>query len=61
MLDRPFERNSYLTKAILDESTYADAKEAMLAERARIDRGEVDLSVASDFKVVDYSYINDLL
>ncbi|WP_175282289.1 hypothetical protein [Haemophilus pittmaniae] len=45
----------------IDESTYADAKEAMLTEKARIDRGEVDLSIASDFNVVDYRYIDDML
>lgn len=61
LLDKPFERNSNLESNKLDESIYADAKSAMLAEKARIDRGEVDLSVASDFKVVDYSYINDWL
>lgn len=61
LLDRPFERNSHISDVILDELTYADAKEAMLTERARIDRGEVDLSVASDFSVVDYHYIEDIL
>ena len=61
LLDKPFERNSSLESNKLDESIYADAKSAMLAEKARIDRGEVDLSVASDFKVVDYSYTNDWL
>lgn len=61
LLDRPFERNSHISDLILDELTYADAKEAMLAESARIDRGEVDLSVASDFSVVDYRYIEDML
>ena len=61
LLDKPFERNSNLESNKLDESIYADAKSAMLAEKARIDRGEVDLSVASDFKVVDYSYANDWL
>ncbi len=61
LFDKPFERNSYLRETILDESIYTDAKEAMLAEKARIDRGEVDLSVASDFKLVDYNYISDLL
>lgn len=61
LLDKPFERNTYATESILDESTYADAKSAMLAEKARIDRGEVDLSVASDFKVVDYNYVADFL
>lgn len=61
LLDKPFERNSNLESGKLDESIYADAKSAMLAEKARIDRGEVDLSVASDFKVVDYSYANDWL
>ena len=61
LLDRPFERNSNINKARLDESTYADAKMAMLAEKDRIDRGEVDLSTASDFNVVDYNYIEDFL
>ena len=61
MLNKPFERNSYLSNTILNESSYTDAKSAMLAEKARIDRGEVDLSVASDFKVVGYEYINDIL
>nr|DAI90065.1 MAG TPA: hypothetical protein [Caudoviricetes sp.] len=61
LLDKPFERNSNLESNKLDESIYADAKSAMLAEKARIDRGEVDLSVASDFNVVDYNYVNDWL
>lgn len=61
LLDRPFERNSNVGVAHLDESTYADAKMAMLAEKARIDRGEVDLSTASDFNVVDYDYVEDFL
>ncbi len=61
LLDKPFDRNTNLESDKLDESIYADAKSAMLAEKARIDRGEVDLSVASDFKVVDYSYTNDWL
>ena len=61
LLDRPFERNSHLSDATLDESSYTDAKSAMLSEKARIDRGEVDLSVASDFSVVDYHYIDDML
>lgn len=61
LLDKPFERNSYLQLANLDESIYVDAKTAMLAEKARIDRGEVDLSVASDFNVEDYSYIEDII
>lgn len=61
LLDRPFERNSNVGVAHLDESTYADAKMAMLAEKARIDRGEVDLSTASDFNVVDYNYVEDFL
>ena len=59
LLDKPFERNSNMPA--IDESTYADAKEAMLTEKARIDRGEVDLSIASDFNVVDYRYIDDML
>lgn len=61
LLDRPFERNSHVNKTHLDESTYADAKMAMLAEKDRIDRGEVDLSTASDFNVEDYSYIEDMI
>ena len=61
LFDKPFERNSNLESNKLDESIYADAKSAMLAEKARIDRGEVDLSVASDFNVVDYNYANDWL
>lgn len=61
LLDSPFERNSHVGETHLDESTYADAKMAMLAEKARIDRGEVDLSTASDFNVVDYNYVEDFL
>ena len=61
LLDKPFERNGRFSGAELNESSYADAKEAMLAEKARIDRGEVDLSIARDFKVVGYDYINDWL
>ena len=61
LLDKPFERNTNSSDSQLNESVYRDAKEAMFTEKARIDRGEVDLSVASDFKVVDYSYISDLL
>ena len=61
LLDKPFERNGQFSDAELNESSYADAKEAMLAEKARIDRGEVDLSIARDFKVVGYDYINDWL
>ena len=61
LLDKPFERNSHLHFANLDESIYVDAKTAMLAEKARIDRREVDLSAASDFNVEDYSYIEDII
>ena len=61
LLDKPFERNGQFSGAELNESSYADAKEAMLAEKARIDRGEVDLSIARDFKVVGYDYIGDWL
>lgn len=61
LLDKPFERNTNSPDSQLNESVYSDAKESMLAEKARIDRGEVDLSVASDFKVVDYSYTYDWL
>lgn len=61
LLDAPFERNNTYTSYMINESTYADAKEAMLAEKVRIDRGEVDLSVASDFSIVNYTYINDII
>lgn len=61
LLDKPFERNRKDSDTILDESTYTDAKSAMLAEKARIDRGEVDLSIASDFNVAGYDYIEDWL
>lgn len=61
LLDKPFERNSHLDEAKLDESIYADAKTALLTEKARIDRGDVDLSVASNFEVVDYHYFDDIL
>lgn len=61
LLNEPFERNTQYVAANLNEATYADAKSAMLAEKARIDRGEVDLSVATDFNVVNYHYIDDML
>lgn len=61
LLDKPFERNSGLSKAKLDESIYADAKSAMLTEKARIDRGEVDLNVAKDFRITNYDYVEDFL
>lgn len=61
LLDKPFVRNSTIPRAELDELIYADAKKAMLNEKARIDRGEVDLSMASDFNVIDYNYTNDIL
>ena len=61
LLYKPFERNTNSSDSQLSESVYRDAKEAMLTENARIDRGEVDLSVASDFNVVDYRYIDDIL
>ena len=61
LLDKPFERNSVFPNYNnVEESIYADVKSAMLAEKARIDRGEVDLSTASDFELVDYNYINAL-
>ena len=60
LLNEPFERNTQYVAANLNEATYADAKSAMLAEKDRIDRGEVDLSTASDFELVDYNYINAL-
>lgn len=60
LLNEPFERNTQYVAANLNEATYADAKSAMLAEKDRIDRGEVDLSTASDFELVDYNYINHL-
>ena len=61
LLDIPFEKNITDARRDIAVGDYADAKSAMLTEKARIDRGEVDLSVASDFKVVDYSYIKDSL
>ena len=61
LLDKPFERNGQFSGAELNESSYADAKEAMLAEKARIDRGEVDLNVARDFKVTNYDYVQDFI
>ena len=61
LLNEPLERNTKLHEYKLKESYYADAKSAMLAEKARIDRGEVDLSTASDFMLVDYDYIADIL
>lgn len=61
LLEVPFERNTTYSNYRINESTYADAKEAMLTEKARIDRGEVDLSVASDFNVVDYNYVLDMI
>ena len=61
LLDKPFERNAYITLAELNESIYADAKSAMLTEKARIDRGEVDLNVARDFKITNYDYVQDFL
>ena len=60
LLNEPFERNTRYVAANLNEATYSDAKSAMLTEKARIDRGEVDLSTASDFELVDYNYINNL-
>ena len=61
LLDKPFERNSVFPNYNnVEESIYADVKSAMLAEKARIDRREVDLSTASDFELVDYNYINHL-
>ena len=61
LLDKPFERNSVFPNYNnVEESIYADVKSAMQAEKARIDRGEVDLSTASDFELVDYNYINHL-
>ncbi len=61
LLDTPFESNIALSEYRLKESVYADAKSAMLAEKARIDRDEVDLSTASDFELVDYNYVSDIL
>ena len=61
LLNEPLERNVTLHKYKLKESDYADEKSAMLTEKARIDRGEVDLSTASDFELVDYNYVSDIL
>lgn len=56
LLDIPFEKNT--TDAVRDivVGDYADAKAAMLAEKAKIDAGEVDLSTAQDFAIVQYEY-----
>lgn len=61
LLDTPFESNIALSEYRLKESVYADAKSAMLTEKARIDRDEVDLSTTSDFELVDYNYVSDML
>ena len=61
LLDTPFEKN--ITDAVRDivVGDYADAKAAMLAEKAKIDAGEVDLSTAQDFAIVQYEYKDDHL
>lgn len=61
LLDIPFEKNT--TDAVRDivVGDYADAKAAMLAEKAKIDAGEVDLSTAQDFAIVQYVYKEDHL
>lgn len=61
LLDKPFERNSYLHDAQLPESVYSEAKQALLSEKTRINLDNVDLSVAKDFNIPDYDYINDIL
>ena len=61
LLDKPFERNITVNGHELNESIYADAKAAMLAEKGRIDSGEVDFAQASTFEVVNYSYVADLI
>nr|DAR93754.1 MAG TPA: hypothetical protein [Caudoviricetes sp.] len=61
LLETPFEKNT--TDAVRDivVGDYADAKAAMLAEKAKIDAGEVDLSTAQDFAIVQYVYKDDHL
>ena len=61
LLDIPFEKNT--TDAVRDivVGDYADAKAAMLAEKAKIDAGEVDLNTAQDFAIVQYEYKDDHL
>ena len=61
LLDKPFERNSYLFDVQLSENIYAEAKHALLSEKTRINLDDVDLSVAKDFNIPNYDYVNDIL
>lgn len=61
LLDTPFEKNTTDAVRNIAVEDYADAKAAMLAEKAKIDAGEVDLSTAQDFAIVQYEYKEDHL
>lgn len=61
LLDKPFERNSYLHDVQLPEILYSEAKQALLSEKQRINLDGVDLSVAKDFNIPNYDYVNDIL
>ena len=61
LLDIPFEKNSTDARRDIAVGDYADAKAAMLAEKAKIDAGDVDLSTAQDFTIVQYDYKEDYL
>ena len=61
LLDTPFEKNSTDARRDIAVGDYADAKAAMLAEKAKIDAGDVDLSTAQDFTIVQYYYKEDNL
>lgn len=61
LLDIPFEKNTTDAVRNIAVEDYADAKAAMLAEKAKIDAGEVDLSTAQDFAIVQYVYKEDHL
>ena len=61
LLDIPFEKNTTDAVRNIAAEDYADAKAAMLAEKAKIDAGEVDLSTTQDFAIVQYVYKEDHL
>ena len=61
LLDTPFEKNGTDARRDIAVGDYADAKAAMLAEKAKIDAGDVDLSTAQDFTIVQYDYKDDNL
>lgn len=58
MLAVPFERNTYAGERAIDPDVYADAKSAMLKELEHIQKGEVDLSTAKDFNIINYDYLD---